>query len=1110
MKRIFQRLLVILFSFIGITSFSQVTTSSITGIVKGTDGKPLEGATITAVHTPSGTQYSTISRESGVFNLPGLRTGGPYKITIEHVGYNPQTFENINLLLDQAYNIDAQMGTDVVNLSTVAVKGIKRKANQEKTGASTNIGAAQLATLPTINRSITDFTRTTPQSSGTGFAGRDNRMNNVTVDGANLNNNFGLTSDLLPGGGNPISLDAFEEISVNLSPFDVKQSGFTGAGVNAITKSGTNTFHGSAYTAYRNQSFNGLKIDDTTLNKPAASTNKIYGVTLGGPIIKNKLFFFINGEIEESTKPGVTFAPAGGTGSGTGSLVPIDSLKKLSDFLKSQYNFDPGAYDNFPAFTNKNHKIMAKVDWNISNVHKLTVKYSDYSSTSYSVISQSGGINGVNSKDGVTYVPRFGTTSMGFANDNYSQEDIVRTATIELNSNFHGKFANDFIATLTKISSIKGHDGETFPYVDIIGSNVSGISSTTNYLHFGNEPFNGNNNQVVNDVYTVTDNFSYFKGKHTFTAGINFEYQKVGNMFMAGSQGYYVYNSLNDFITNAAPRAFSINYSLVPSQDAVFSANLKTAQLGFYVQDEVNIQNKLKLTMGLRVDEPIYPEAPLENPAITALQFYAADGSKVSYNGGKWPNATPLLSPRVGFRWDVKGDKSLIVRGGVGIFTGRIPFVFLTNVPSSSGMYTFGTSIVAANADMSQFKFNPDPHAYNPFYNNSLDPSLFPTKAGTVAPSSFALIDPNFKFPQVWRLDLAVEKQLGKGWTVSGEALITKNINDPFLRNATQQPFDTVVNVAPNDVRGRFSSANARTLYPGKVTQAIILENASLGYSCVYTALLAKTFTKGFYASLSYTYTIAKDLSANPGSQAASIWSANAMPGNLNDQNLSYSSFAVPHRIVATFSYRKEYLKHLASTFTFYYEGSAYGFVGTTLSPRYSYTYNGDLNNDGATTSDLIYVPKNASEINFVDIKNGNTVTYTAQQQSDAFMQYVAQDPYLSQHKGEVVKRYGATMPFYHRVDFSFLQDIFTNIGGRKNTLQFNASINNLLNLLNSHWGIQQTVINTNPLILNKVTAGVPYYQLATYQGALINKTFTNTLSTNTTWGLQLGLKYIF
>ena len=1090
---------------------AQVTTSSITGFVKSNNGEPLTGATVTAVHQPSGPKYVTLTKQDGVFNLPGLRAGGPYSLTVSYVGFKTQVFDNITLALGEAYNLSVDLGSDAVELNALSVTASNRRRSfTDKTGATTNISAAQLSTLPTISRSITDYTRITPQSNGTSFAGRDNRMNNMQVDGANLNNNFGLSSDLLPGGGNPISLDAYQEISVNVSPFDVRQSGFTGAGISAITKSGTNTFHGSLYGSYRNQSFNGTNVAGTKLPDPAKTNNKLYGFTLGGPIIKNKLFFFLNGEIEKASRPGITYSPKGGSGNGTESNVPIDSLAKLADYLKSKYNFDPGAYDNFPNYETKNHKILAKIDWNINTAHKLTLKYSDYVSDDVNTASGSGGINGASSQSSIVSYwgsYRFGVNALGFSNVNYTIQDKVRSGALELNSNFKGKFANQFLATFTKISSIKGHNGQTFPFVDILGLSPN---LKNNYMSFGNEPFNGNNNQVINDVFNVTDNVTYFAGKHTLTAGATYEYQKVGNMFMPGSQGYYVFGSLNDFITNQAPKLYSINYSLIPGQDAVFGSNMKLGQFGIYVQDEFNPNPRFKLTYGLRVDLPVYPEDPIENPAISALNLLDRDGNTVHYNTGKWPKSSPLFSPRIGFRWDVYGDKSMILRGGTGIITGRVPFVYPAAIPNGSGMYTFG-SLVTNTSDLSNFLFNPDPHAYNPQYNSNLNPAQFPTVAGTVAPGTFYAADPNYKFPQVWRTNFAIEKSIGKGWSATFEALATKDINDPTVRNANQvMNADGTVKLGDNEVRPRYSSTAARRVNSG-ITNAAILENIDKGGSLVLTAQVSKSFYKGFYASLAYNYTFATEGAPNLGSQPASVWAAIFTSKTQNDVELAPSGFASPHRVVGTFSYRFEYLKALATTVSLFYEGAATS--GSTST--YSYIYNGDINNDG-NTADLMYIPRNASEIQFAPLTLSNGTTYTAQQQSDAFFKYVEQDKYLRKHKGQNAERNGALYPWFNRVDLNFQQEVFKNIGKYKNTLQFNVSVVNFLNLINHDWGIRKLYVVNNPLKVASVTNGIPTFQLATFTppGAsapqLLDRTFINNNSTSTTWGIQLGVKYIF
>lgn len=1075
-------------------AISQVTTSSINGVVSDSLGGPLEGATITATHQPSGTVYTSISRKGGAFTISNARIGGPYQIKVDYVGFTSEIIDGVNLILGEPYDLNVKMGIDAKNLTTLVITGTRRGA-VDKTGMSTNIGQKQIATLPTISRSITDFTRLTPQANGNSFGGRDGRYNNIQVDGANLNNNFGLSADqVLPGGtGNqPISLDAFEEVSVNIAPFDVRQSGFTGAGINAVTKSGTNTLKGTAYGYFRNQNFNGTNVAGTKLGEQQKQQNVTYGATLGGAIIKNKLFFFVSGELEERTFPGIQWSPTGGSGTGDISDVHVDSLRKFSDHLRNAYGYETGAYDNFPNFTAKNHKILGKIDWNISNAHKLTLKYNEMVSNNDVALNATSVPNSLSGAIGFSSVARFGKTAMSFANSNYGFKDIVRSGALELNSNFNSKFSNQFLATLTKIRATRTSPSAVFPFVDILNNN------NNNYMSAGYEPYSYNND-VINDVYSVTDNLSYTAGKHKLTAGITYEYQEVGNMFMAASQSYYVFNSLDDFINNRAPRGFAYTYSLVPGKDAVYSAELKIGQLGAYLQDEFSVNDRFKMTYGLRFDKPLYPEAPLENPAISALQFPNKDGVMTNYTTGKWPKSTFLWSPRVGFRWDTEGDKTLIIRGGTGIFTGRIPFVWLTNIPTNSGMYQFGANVSNA-ADLENFLFNPDPNAYK---------NRFPTEAGTSVPASIVLTDPNFKFPQIWRTNIGFDKRLGDGWNLTMEALFTRDINAVTMRNANETSPNAVA--AGPDARPRFNPAtNANRRLYSNISNAIVLENSNQGGGFSFTTLLSKNFTRGFYGSLAYTYTIARDISGNPGSQAASVWSANPSVTSQNAQDLSYAQYALPHRVVGTFSYRVQYLKHLATTFSLFYEGAA--------QKNFTYAYNGDLNGDGnAGSVDIMYIPKDRSEIVFVDQSATNTLSaFTAQQQEDAFFQYLEQDRYLRNHKGQYAERNAALFPWYNRFDFKLLQDIFTNIGINKHTLQLSVDILNVGNLINNKWGVLKQLNATNgyqanPLIFAGYNAdNVPTFRMAQSRGALITETFSNTNTVSSTWGLQLGLRYIF
>ena len=612
--RIVSKLILLLCAILSTTfSMAQVTNSSINGTVKTSDSKVLEGASITATHLPSGTLYSTVSKKGGVFTLLGLRTGGPYTIKITYVGLKNEIINDVFLSLGEPYTINSLLYDQTSSLKEVSVSSTKKKTLADKSGgASTVINQNQLNSLPTISRSINDFTRLTPQANGTSFAGRDGRYNNTSVDGANLNNNFGLSSDPLPGGGaSPISIDAIEEISVNIAPYDVRQSGFTGAGINAITKSGTNTLMGSIYSLYRNQDYNGKKVGNVTLPDPVKSSNKIFGGTLGGALIKNKLFFFVSYESEERDAPGITFSPRGGSGIGNVSNTNVDSLKKFSDYLKSKYGYETGGYDNFPNFLTKNTKFLAKIDWNISTAHKLTLKYSEL------VNNRDDQLNGSSIPNNPSFTPaggsgsinrlpnnRFSLNSMSFGNSNFKFKDIVRTGSLELTSNFSSKFSNQFIATFSKIQSTRSIDGSYFPTIDIFNNNGQ------NYMSAGSDPFT-RNNDVINDVFNFTNNLTYFAGKHTFTFGINYENQRVGNMFMPGSASYYAFSSLDDFMNNRRPAAFSYTFSLVPGKESVYSADLKLGQLGLYLQDEFAVNNNFKLTYGVRVDKVMYPEAPL-------------------------------------------------------------------------------------------------------------------------------------------------------------------------------------------------------------------------------------------------------------------------------------------------------------------------------------------------------------------------------------------------------------------------------------------------------------------------------------------------------------------
>ena len=1089
---------------------AQVTTSSITGFVKSDAGAALSGATITAIHEPSGSRYVTVANKTGNFAIQNTLTGGPYTITVSYVGYQPQTISNATLVLGEPFIANVTMSTNAGALTGVVVSARTRAGFRSKTGASTSFNAKQLATLPSLTRSITDFTRLTPQANGNNFAGRDGRFNNLQIDGANLNNNFGLSTDPQPGGGaNPVSVDAYDEISVNIAPYDVRQSGFTGAGINVITKSGTNTFHGSAYGYYRDQSFNGKNVGSTVLTI-TPQKNRVYGATVGGPIIKNKLFFFLNAEREIADLPNAnTFVPTGSGASGTVSAAPKDSLVAFANILKSKYGYDAGAYDNRPNYVTENRKLLGKINWNISSKHKLVLKYSDFKGTDQAPLNGSSvpnsGAGGfiVGSAASQTRLPnnRNSLQSIGFANSDYGFDHVVKSATMELNSNFNKRSANQLLLAYTHIQDTRNSPGGIFPTIDIFDTtgNIPGVTKNRNYLSAGTDPFT-RNNDVINNVATITDNYTYSAGKHTLTAGATYEYQKVGNAFMGGSEGYYIYNSLNDFRQDKTPAFFSYTYSLVPGQSKVFSANLQVGQIGAYIQDEFNVNPNFKLIYGLRVDVPTYLKQPLENTAISALSFPDKGGNYQHFSTGKWPKATPLFSPRIGFRWTVPDEKGMVLRGGTGVFTGKIPFVFLTNMPSNSGVYQNG-AVLNTPAQLAGLTFNPNPDAYI---------GKFPSTITATAPGSFVLIDPKFKFPQVFRTNFGMDKQLGRGWNATIDILFTKDLNAVKMRNANLK--DPTVSLLGEDNRKFFPSttpAAAKYVYPnlagvGKGGTVIVLENTKKGYSFSATAQVSKSFSNGLFGSLSYTYSAAGEVSSNPGSQATSAWQSIINKGTPNAEEEYTSAYTTPHRILGAMSYRFEYVKHLASTLSLYYEGA--------FQSRYSFIVGGDLNNDGNNASDLMYIYAKGTDVPFVAVAG----KYTVADQQAAYDKLVANSPYLRKHKGQYATRNSALTPWYNRVDARFLQDIFVTTGKVKNTLQFSVDVINLPNLIDKNWGFKSQFILNNPLTLKAVDAlGNPTYTLAEYSPtpttkALATTPFQKNVSTTSTWGIQLGLRYIF
>jgi outer membrane receptor for ferrienterochelin and colicin len=1101
-KRLFAMLL---FIFVSLAMFGQgATTSSMSGKVVDITGKALPGATVVATHVPSGTLYGATANSEGFFLMQGMRPGGPYKVEASFVGYSKKTYTDITLFLGETYSLNPDLTESSTELNEVVVTGIKQSAfNSVKTGATMNISSTQITSLPSISRSINDFTRLSPLSGGSNsFAGRDGRYNNINIDGSNFNNNFGLSSKNMPGGdAEPVSLDAIEEIQVNVAPFDVRQANFTGAGINAITKRGTNEFSASVYSYYRDQSFNGQKVGSYELPAATATSTKIIGARVGGPIIKDKLFFFLNGEYEKSSVPGMEWqASRKGTADSIGapnvSRTAADSLTKFSNLLQSKYGYATGPFENYGAFAVENFKVLGRIDWNISQRHKFSLRFNAVRSTNNQIV------NGTSAPNPRATSNRVSQNAMSYQNTNYGFLNTVYSLSAELNSNFSNAISNQLLGTFTMIQDTRNSPSQNFPFIDI----WDGAGDA--YMSAGYELFTFNNN-VVNNVFTITDNVTYKTGRHNFTAGASFEYLYFGNSYMRYGTSYYRFKDLQTFVNHVnglalnQPIGFGITYSFDPNNSKPI-AELGFGQVSAYAQDEYNILDNLKLTYGIRFDMPLYMNQLLVNPAIDAMKFQNYE----PLNTSSWPTTKIVPSPRIGFNWDVFKDKSLKIRGGTGIFTGRLPFVWFTNVPTNSGMLqnTVEYAGPTATAQLDSIKFNPDP-----FYNSdgtnwnpttkTHDP-LFPTVAGTKSPSSVAGIDKNFKMPQVWRTSLAADIKLPLDMTLTLEGMYTKDMNAIVQKNVNMpQPYGATPYNGP-DKRPVWTTTG-RKIYSA-LSEAMLLTNTNQGYSWNFTAALNFPIVKNFNGMVAYTVMMAKDISGNPGSQAASAWSGNLSVRGQNDLDMSFSQYLTPQRVVGSLNYKIDYLEHMSTSIAVFYNGYIDG--------NFSYKYSNDFNNDGIN-SDLLYIPKNQSEITFEDfIPTGSTkVKYTAAQQAAAFWAYVGQDKYLSSHLGQYAERNGAFYPWYHRFDVKILQDFYLTVKGKKNTLQLSCDILNAANLLNSGWGIRHRLsTGSGALLSSRAVSNNLLFKMVESGGALPTKTFDNVNTTSSTWGIQIGLRYIF
>ena len=1099
-KRLF--LLVVTLLTLSLSAVAQVTTSGINGIVTANNEEVI-GATITAKHVPSGAIYRAVTNVNGRYTITGMRSGGPYEVEVSYIGYQTKKFTEIQLALGQNTVIDVTLSEGSEMLQEVEIVAAARNTmRSDRSGAVTNLNGAQMAAVPTIGRSMTDIMKMTPQSSsasGMAIGGGNYRQSSVTVDGAAFNNAFGLGSSPLPGGGTPISLDALDQMTISITPYDVRQSGFTGGGVNAVTKSGTNEFKGSVYTYLTSTSLKGSRVGSTSLPVDDGHTNT-YGATFGGPIIKDKLFFFVNGEYEDNVVTGPTaransdgrtkdFAP-------TNRRPALEELESLSSYLGKTYGLTTGPWQGYNVETPA-YRILARVDWNINENHKFNVRFTKSNRKSSSAASASRSVPSNRATDIYGGSQNdYGSNSnygMSALSSRYYAEYKFTSIAAELNSKF-GKFNNTLRGTYSFQDQPRSTEyNDAAPVVEIVMND--GQDHFPTWALTGDIFTYGNLAQTKTTV--ITDEVNATFGKHNLFAGIQFEHNFAANGYAQAAAGYYTFEATPEeaaagdwaSVFNRGPRTFGITYG---NNDAhsMFTSEMSTNQWSLYLQDNISWSERFRMSVGARLELPSYPS--LANNFNQG--YYDLDFGGRHFRTDNVPSASVSFSPRVGFNWDMTGDRKYILRGGTGLFVGRMPFVWLVSAVGNSGM---GQTSYWATAAKEQKM---------PTFTMSQEDMLkqIGATSSTTIPSSPTILSEDLRMPKTWKASLAFDAKLPYDIDFTLEGIYNWDLNPVVVSNANVYWDGTsTIDLGHGDVRHKMSTYQKQSAY--------LLENA--GSKAHYASLsfqLHKNFDFGLDLSASYTLSTAKSYSEGIGDQVSSAYNnyRNSIHA-VNDNETGYATYVAPNRILVSASYKLKESANSSSTFSLLWDAYQYGYLGTYSYSRYSYIFASNVNNDPSAPGNLIYVPASRQELNNWEFKEGKVggETYTAEMQRDDFWAFIQQDDYLKNRTGQYAERGGAKMPWHHQLDFRYMRDMSFKAGKTKHTLQLGLDIENLLNFLCKDWGLYKQITGNNLLTYDAKTN---QYQYNLVNGARHLSTSQNYETTASTYRIQFTIRYLF